>query len=117
MDGVEHHLVEEMAPRYLYKIVSSEDWKESQCKESLKLTDDDHDFIHFSTESQLNRIAEKYWGNVPKYIILKVDTTKIPGEMVFEANPGGSNKYYHLYNGSIPLSAVIESKLVISNQQ
>ena len=30
--------------------------------------------------------------------------------MVLEANPGGAAKYYHLYNGSIPLSAVISER-------
>ncbi len=101
-----------MTPQYLYKVLSVEDWKESQGMESVKLAAADHDFIHLSTEDQLNRIVEKYWGNVPEYVVLKIDTTKILGKLVFEANPGGNNKYYHLYNGSIPLSAVVKSNTI-----
>lgn len=102
----------EMTPQYLYKVLSIDDWQESQGQESVKLAAADRDFIHLSTESQLNRIVEKYWGDVPEYVVLKIDTKKMPGKLVYEANPGGNNKYYHLYHGSIPLSAVVESKAI-----
>lgn len=98
-----------MTPRYLYKVLSVEDWKKSQGMESVKLADADHDFIHLAREDQLERIVKKYWSTVPEYIVLKIDTTKLPGNLVFEANPGGENKYYHLYDGSIPLKAVIDA--------
>ncbi len=96
-------------PTYLYKILSIDDWSKS--RNSIHLPNMDADFIHFSTENQLNRIIQKYWAGVPEYVILKVETAKLPGELILEANPGGTNKYYHLYNGSIPLSAVAESKI------
>jgi uncharacterized protein (DUF952 family) len=99
----------EEKPFYLYKVLSVDDWAKS-CK-SIHLSSADADFIHFSTEDQLNRIIEKYWAEAPEYVLLKVDTRKLPGKLVLEANPGGTNKYYHLYNGSIPLSAVVESQV------
>ena len=98
----------EMTPHYLYKVLSVEDWQKSQGMESVKLTDADQDFIHLAREDQLDRIVGKYWDKVPEYVVLKIDPTKLPGKLVFEANPGGENKYYHLYDGSIPLKAVIE---------
>ena len=101
-----------MIPQYLYKVVSVEDWKKSQNLESVKLTDADQDFIHLAREDQLDRIVGKYWDKVPEYVVLKIDTTKLLGKLVFEANPGGENKYYHLYGGSIPLQAVVESKII-----
>jgi len=109
----EQNRVTEMTPQYLYKILSVENWKESQNLKSVKLADADHDFIHFSKEDQLARIEEKFWGNVPKYVVLKIDTAKLTGRLVYEANPGGENKYYHLYNGSIPLNSVVESKTIV----
>jgi len=98
-------------PQYLYKILSTENWQASQEKNNLVLSSDDDAFIHFSTADQLERIASKYWAHVPEFVVLTIDTTQLPGAMVFEANPGGENKYYHLYNGSIPLIAVVDVKV------
>lgn len=42
-------------------------------------------------------------------MVLKIDPSKLIGKLVFEVNPGGTQKYYHLYNGKIPLNAVIEA--------
>lgn len=103
---------DKMTPQCLYKVLSVEDWKQSQGRESVKLTDADQDFIHLAKKDQLDRIVGKYWDKVPEYVVLTIDTTKLPGKLVFEANPGGENKYYHLYGGSIPLKAVIESKTI-----
>jgi uncharacterized protein (DUF952 family) len=100
-------LFSQEVPAYLYKVVSPENWEASV--KVVKLSADDQAFIHFSTEDQLPRILSKYWSG-SKYVILKVDTSKLPGKMVYEANPGGENRYYHLYNGSIPLNAVVEVK-------
>lgn len=96
----------EKRPNFLYKILSVEDWAKSVG--AVHLPSMDADFIHLSTEGQLDRIVKKYWEDTPEYVVLKVDPTKLSGELVLEANPGGTNKYYHLYHGSIPLSAIVE---------
>lgn len=98
---------EESTPHYLYKVLSMEDWEESPALQSVKLPDADSEFIHFSRDDQLDRILSKYWAHIPKFVVLKIDTTKLPGKLVLEPNPGGIAKYYHLYNGFIPLDAVI----------
>lgn len=102
---------ERVHEQVLYKIVSMENWEASQGKENLILSTDDMAFIHFSTQDQLDRILCKYWASVPEYVILKVDVCKLPGRMVFEPNSTGCNKYYHLYDGTIPLSAICEVKV------
>jgi uncharacterized protein (DUF952 family) len=96
---------EESRPTCLYKIVSAEDWQESG--ETLKLAEADRDFIHFSTENQVCRILDKYWAGRTDVVILKINPEALPGKLVYETNPGGSAKYYHLYDGSIPLTAVV----------
>lgn len=111
---LQQNIKDEMPPHYLYKILSIDDWKKSQDMESVKLTDADDDFIHLAKEDQLDRIVRKYWDKVPEYVVLKIDITKLAGKLIFEANPGGENKYYHLYDGSIPLKAVVESKRIKS---
>lgn len=112
MKQSKQELGEEVTPQYLYKVLSVEEWKESQNDKSVKLGAIDKDFIHLSTEDQLSRIVEKYWGNVKEYVVVKIDTKKLPGKLVYEANPGGTNKYYHLYNATIPLSAVVDAKTI-----
>ncbi len=97
---------EEKVPQYLYKVLSLDSWEKSQSQAAILLPKDDAKFIHLSKEDQLNRVTEKYWSHVPEYVILKLETAKLPGKLVYEANPGGTSKYYHLYSGSIPLKAI-----------
>lgn len=99
-------------PSYLYKVLTIADWEASQDKSIVQLPLADREFIHFSREDQLDRLLTKYWADAAEFVILKVDTSKLPGKMVFEPNPGSSNKYYHLYNGSIPFDAILESQVV-----
>lgn len=104
----------EKRPAFLYKVLSMDDWTKSL--DTVHLSSSDADFIHFSTEDQLPRIIEKYWADVCEYVVLKIETASLPGNLVLEANPGGINKYYHLYGGSIPLSVIVESKVITSKR-
>ena len=97
-------------PKYLYKILSLDDWKKGG--DNMHLSLGDSEFIHFSTEEQLPKIIDKYWRDVLEFMILKVDTHKLAGNLVFEANPGGTTKYYHLYQGYIPRNAVVEATTI-----
>ena len=93
---------------YLYKILSTKDWTESKNLNYLKLPPQDDRFIHLATKEQINSIIAKYWPNHNEILIAKLDPSKLIGKLTQETNPGGKNKYYHLYNGKIPLSAVVE---------
>lgn len=97
-------------PQFLYKILSLDDWKNSG--ETLHLPPADTEFIHFSTDDQLPKIIEKYWNAVPEFLVLKIERERLIGDLIFEANPGGVTKYYHLYHGSIPRDAIIESTII-----
>lgn len=99
-------------PKHLYKILSSRHWQGSQVRKALILSADDTAFIHFSKEDQLERIISKYWGDVPHFVVLKINAELLQGDLVYEANPGGSAKYYHLYNGFIPFEAIDEVRVV-----
>jgi uncharacterized protein (DUF952 family) len=92
-------------PEYLYKIVSPEEWEESQRQNQVVKSAMDADFIHLATKEQVPRIAQKFWKG-REYLVLKLKTKKLEGRLVLEANPGGENRYYHLYEGKIPLDAV-----------
>ncbi len=105
--GFQIHANEIDTPEFLYKILSVNDWADSQDEPNLLLSEDDEEFIHFSKDDQVDRILNKYWEN-KSAVVLKIDTIALEGDMVYEANPGGSAKYFHLYNGEIPLHAVVD---------
>lgn len=105
-------MIDEQTPKYLYKVLTIENWNGSQGQKNLKLASADDDFIHFSKEDQLERITSKFFADIPEYVILKIESAKLPGRMVYETNPGGSAKYYHLYDGFIPLDSIVESKII-----
>lgn len=99
---------------HLYKIVSNQQWEESLGQSQVMNSPLDKDFIHLATEGQLPHIAQKFWNN-KDLIILKLDSKKLTGRLVYEANPGGTTLYYHLYDGNIPLDAVVEVYQVRAN--
>ncbi len=100
-------------PPFLYKILSYKNWQASQARQAVILTSEDEAFIHFSTDEQLERILNKFWKDAPQVVILKIDTVKLVGRLVFETNPGGSGaKYYHLYEGLIPFESIVEAKTI-----
>ncbi len=98
--------------KVLYKVLHLGEWRKSQNSEKVLLSPFDDAFIHLATEEQLNRIITKFFADDREVVILKLDPNKLQGNLVYESNPGGSTKYYHLYNGSIPLNAILESKIV-----
>mgnify|MGYP000081177397 CR=1 FL=1 len=98
---------ESVVPTYLYKIVSVEDWEKSQGKEYLVTGSIDSSFIHLATEEQVVPVAKKFWEG-KSYVVLRVDPKKMIGRLVYETNPGGTTHYYHLYEGKIPIEAVVD---------
>lgn len=105
-----------LTPEVLYKVLSLENWEKSQTATHLYLAPLDDVFIHFATKEQLQKVIDKFWEGTPSFLILKINAALLEGKLVFEANPGGSNKYYHLYHGKIPLSAVINAEIVTSEK-
>lgn len=102
-------------PEYLFKIVSKEQWEESLHGHAMVLSVLDKDFIHLAKEEQVAHVVQKFWGG-RSYIILKLASKKLKGRLVYETNPGGATKYYHLYDGSIPLKAVVDVTVVDSGE-
>jgi len=94
-------------PEFLYKILSSADWAQSQTLDDVKLGAIDTHFIHLATKEQLGAILKKFWPGDATAVILKLDVRKLKGNLVLENNPGGTTKYFHLYQGAIPLGAVL----------
>lgn len=98
-------------PEYLYKIVSKEQWKDSLLRNVVVLSPIDVNFIHLAKEDQVRHIVQKFWNNMD-HIVLKLAAKGLIGKLIYETNPGGSNQYYHLYEGNIPLDAVVDVTII-----
>lgn len=96
---------EDSTPEFLYKILSREQWEESLLQHRLVISEMDREFIHLAKENQVERVIQKFW-NHQEYVLLKVVPKKIVGRLIYETNSGGTTKFYHLYEGNIPLEAV-----------
>lgn len=96
---------------YLYKIISPEQWQESLLHNQVVSSALDKDFIHLATEEQLNHVAQKFW-NAKEHVILKLNPKMLKGRLIFETNPGGTTLFYHLYDGIIPLEAVLDTFII-----
>jgi uncharacterized protein (DUF952 family) len=98
-------------PKYLYKIVSMEKWKESLHCGHFVPSEMDREFVHFSMEDQLARVADKFWKG-QDYVVLTIESQQLVGNLVYESNPGGENKYWHLYEGEIPLESIVDVRVI-----
>lgn len=101
----------EPIPQYLYKIVSLQQWEKSQEQNQLILSETDRDFIHLAKQDQIGRVVKKFWNHDP-HVILKLNSSKLNGSLIYETNPSGTTKFYHLYDGSIPIDAIDDVVIV-----
>lgn len=97
----------------LYKIISMENWHNSKNNDFLAIEPIDKEFIHLATQEQLPHILKKYWHQSKEVMIIKLDPVQLKGKLIFEKNPGGSVKYYHLYEGSIPKASIIQADVAV----
>jgi len=107
IENQESKMIQNTTPEYLYKVISPEQWQKSLQQNEVVGSSIDEDFIHLAREDQVQHVVSKFWNNMD-YVVLKLDTKKILGRLIYETNPGGSTQYYHLYEGKIPLDAVVD---------
>ena len=107
---------EDTTPQYLYKIVSPKEYRKSLLQNEVVSSLIDKEFFHLSTENQISHVVQKFWKD-QDYVILKLDSKKLIGRLVYEINPGGTTQYYHLYEGKIPLDAIVDVLMKPNNDQ
>ena len=99
-------------PGTIFKITTAALWAQSQADSSrrLILAAQDKDFIHFAEKADVERIAKKFFKQEEDVIVLEVDSKKLVGRLVKEKNPGGQKEYFHLYDGWIPMDAIVSAQ-------
>ncbi len=100
-------------PEVLIKVVSRETWEKSQTSEVLPPQELDikHNYIHLATKEQVDWVISKFWGG-KEYVLLYLDPNKLKGTLKYESNTSKTSKFFHLYDGNIPLSSI--QKIVYS---
>lgn len=94
---------------YLYKVVTLEQWHDSQKATHLKLLPADEEYIHLSTEQKIFDVIENFYSSEEEVVVLTLDIYALEGRLVEEMIPKkGSTGYYHLIDGAIPMEAVVE---------
>jgi uncharacterized protein (DUF952 family) len=94
----------------LFKIVSKHEYEASASQANLRLPPIDTGFIHLAMKDQVEKVLAKFWQNLDDALVLTVDAERLPGRLVKERNPGGTQEYWHLYDGFIPRAAVVAVK-------
>jgi uncharacterized protein (DUF952 family) len=92
---------------FIYHIVLPDVWERFKTRPSYQpesLTTEG--FIHCSYASQLETVLKRYYSNVEKVLILKIDTDKLLSKLVKE--PSTNDEIYpHIY-GRLNISAVVD---------
>lgn len=97
-------LVDE-TPKFLYKILTTQQWEKSKQSPTVLLTDFDYEFVHLAKKEQVEKTIKKFFSS-HDVVILEILPEKLIGTLKYERNPGGENYYFHLYNGQIPMSSI-----------
>ena len=95
----------------LFKVLSMQNWIDSQDSLAIKTPESDKDFVHFSTREQYPQILHEKFDGV-ECVLLTIDHTRLNGELKLEYNKARTEQYYHLYGGYIPKEAVIDHVVV-----
>lgn len=100
---------------YVYHIIREEDWNKSSLlgfysPTSLK----EEGFIHFSYAKQIPGVVQRFYQNIERLLILKIDTRKLNAKL-FDDYVEGVDVFPHLY-GELNLDAVAGSYSLKMNE-
>ncbi|WP_420451573.1 DUF952 domain-containing protein [Ilumatobacter sp.] len=67
-------------------------------------------FVHASTRSQVEGVANRFYADVDQLVLLMIDPVKVPSEIRWEPPaPGVDELFPHVY-GPIPVAAVVDAR-------
>ena len=92
---------------FIYHVVLPEVWERFKFRPSYQSESlATEGFIHCSYPGQLEGVLKRYYSDVEKVLILKIDTEKLLSKLVKEASTN-NEMYPHIY-GRINHSAVVD---------
>lgn len=102
----------ELSP-YIYLLSSQDEYQQAlQSGQLLRDSITTEGFIHACPKNQLNRVANKFYKNTHKPLLLTVEKEKISSTVKYEPAKGGL--YPHIY-GPLNINAVIKAEPISTN--
>lgn len=98
--------------RGLYKIISLEQWELSKGQDKLSSSKADQDFIHLCEGHQIEGVIKRHYAGHTALIIAQIDGEKLPGRLLHEFVNGVGEHFFHLYDGYIPMNAIIKTEKI-----
>ncbi|MBO0869114.1 MAG: DUF952 domain-containing protein [Micromonosporaceae bacterium] len=95
----------------IYHIARATDWQRALPVGEYRISTVDktleqQGFIHASTASQVAGVANAIFAGVPDLVLLLIDEDLVGPEIRYEAPPGGTQRYPHIY-GPLGTDAVV----------
>lgn len=104
----------ELTDPYIYLLSSEQEYSHAFKQGFLiRASIESEGFIHASPRNQLTRVANKYYRETLKPLILVVDKSKISAEVKWE--PAAGSLYPHIY-GPLNVDAIIEKQEIALNE-
>ncbi len=112
---------DEVDDRPIFHLALPDDWERATTKGEYRTstrgrTLEDEGFIHCSFQHQLVDTANRYYGDVPEVVLLRIDARRLQSPVVAEAPAGAgddgggdSEEYPHVY-GPITIDAVVSHR-------
>lgn len=111
----------EDVPAVVYHLAVREEWAEAQAsadgqyrRSTLGQSLDDVGFIHCSKPHQAPIIADLVYAGRDDVVLLTVDTSRVPSDMVVEPSDEPGETFPHIY-GPLPVEAVVREQPVPLN--
>lgn len=98
---------------YIYKILRESEYQDLLNHKTFAGSPIDlkDGFIHLSTESQWRRVYEKYYHNEERVYLITFELSTLKPNVRWEVASNG-DLYPHVYNASLNLEQVVETKLI-----
>jgi len=92
--------------RYIYKVLTGEQWRKFQQDAVFKGSPVDvaDGFIHLSCAHQLKGTMDKWYAGQAEVVLLQVDASKLGEALKYEVSRGGA-EFPHLF-AVLPLSVI-----------
>jgi uncharacterized protein (DUF952 family) len=106
--------------RELFHIAMPEDWARAQLSGAVTdstrgVTLAQEGYIHCSFTEQVAATARRFYGDVPRIVLLRIDPAAINCPIVVEDLVGSGVEFPHVY-GPIDVAAVVEATTVAPDQ-
>lgn len=106
--------------QHLYHLALESDWQAAVKAGSYEIstigrTIAEEGFMHMSFAAQVDGVASRYYRDVAEpLVLLRIDLTKVDGEIKLEVPPGASEAYPHLYGALNPAAVVAVTEYEVS---